>query len=411
MLGAQSLLTADPEIPRFLQAGATCRTLLLVLRSVGFAQHVMAWIMSRDGLQSKQRKKDWDMPRLRLPEGATPKTKLETMLEFFDPKRSPSWQALADGAATLQPEGSVYWDSVLEFNRAGHKTGILKIWQNLLPCLAHMLLKSCAATLRYPWRLILTLSPDMELRSRIAEEFYNYSPCCLPRGLKPFHDSLTRPEDVLAAEARAIITELMWQTDLSIFDRECGHSQTRAHIEAANGKTPTFENVCFARFGKEVWQHFQHLESSLQKPQAPHKRGRTPRCGHVKRQRYDAWNAYVEYNKGLATGVDGGQNNIRKGGSPGIGNRAPAGSRVPWIPGWGAEGGGGPEARRKEGGRAGGGWAQELGATEPREPRAQGPRAHELMRGERREEKVAEWRVAQDWGLEIRSRKKTAGHW
>ena len=311
-----------------MQAGATCRTLLLVLRSVQFAQRVMAWIMSRDGLQMKQRRKDPDVPR--IPKGEVPISKVEAMLEFFDPARSPSWKALAEGAATLQPEGSAYWDSVMEFNRASHHTGILKIWQNLLPCLAHLLLKTCAASLRYPWRLILTLSPDLELRERIAGEFYNLSPCCLPRGLKPFHDSLTCPEDVLAVEARAIITELMWQTDLSIFDREIGHSQTRAHIDAANGKTPSFEDVCLARFGKEVWQQFKHFHSSLQKTKetpAPPKKGRRPH--RVKRLRYDGWNAYVEHNKGLAGTGPNAANEIKSGGPPGIGNPAPAAPGIP----------------------------------------------------------------------------------
>ena len=372
MLGAQSLLTTDPEIPRFLQAGSTLRTLLLVLRSVGFAQHVMAWILSRDGLASSRLNSGGLRDAPRLPKDAIPKTKLESMLEFFDPTRSPSWKALADAAATLQPEGSVYWDSVLEFNRAGHQTGILKIWQNFLPCLAHLLLKVCAVSLRYPWRLILTLSPDMELRARIAQEFYNLSPCCLPRGLKPFHDSLTRPEDVLTVEARAIITELMWQTDLSIFDREVGHSNTRAHIEAANGKTPTFENVCLARFGKEVWQQFKHLESSLQTPAPPPKLGRPP-SDRVKRRRYDAWNAYVEHNKGLAGKGVGAVSKIKQGSSPGIGNRAPAGSRVPWT----LDGGRRAEGDRKQGGRRGGGrvgpGAGGHGARGAQGPGTQGP--------------------------------------
>ena len=51
-----------------------------------------------------------------------------------------------------------------------------------------------------------------------------------PCGVKALRDSLRTPGDLFSAEKQAVVAELSWQLDLTIFDREVSHARTKSFV-------------------------------------------------------------------------------------------------------------------------------------------------------------------------------------
>ena len=94
-----------------------------------------------------------------------------------------------------------------------------------------------------------------ELREQVAGEFFTLRSCCSPRGVKALHESLRTPGDLFSAEKQAVVEELSWQLDLTIFDREVSHARTKSFVDLGGGKVPALEAVTMAQLGREIWQH------------------------------------------------------------------------------------------------------------------------------------------------------------
>ncbi len=295
----------------FLHAGNTTTTLLLILRAVSPAQSVMAWILARDGVAAKKR---FDLQfRIAGDPDLQAKSKPEIVTEFMDPSCSPVWRAVSAGSLTLSPSQGHYWNAVLEYNRSHDHWAVQQIWTHLLPALAHVWLRVGMLTYKFPWRLLLMLSPDETVRRETSIAFYRLKPCCLPRGVRSLHAALKSETDLLNAEFTSLIKELAWALDLSIFDRECSHASTRAHIESSNGVAPHFESVCHASFGGDVWQNFVaegKVKGGGQAAQAVRGRPRNPEA--KKRARLDGWNVFVCENS-VRRGAPGAREQIRSG--------------------------------------------------------------------------------------------------
>ena len=279
----------------FFHESATAFTLMLVLLSLSFAHKVMAWAMSRDGMPARCKQPFRTLEGV-LRERHDKRPKPEVMLEFFDPRSSPVWSALADGSMSMhETRGPTFWRAAVVFHRGSTADAIRTIWRSVLPALALMWLKVAVLTLSWPWRLLLLLSADPTVRETVAREFHGLLLCCVPRGIKALFQAFAGGDwrQLLCYECKVIVQEPAWQLDLSIFDREMSHASTQSHIERANGAAPKFENICHAQFGKEVMQHFKSEQAPPPQTQGP---GR-PSNQRQKRLRYDSWNAYVSANK------------------------------------------------------------------------------------------------------------------
>ena len=275
---------------QYFQASDTAVTPLLVLSSLSPAHQIMAWVLARGGVPSRTKREFCGVQTAAL---TNAKPKPEVLLEFFGPATSPIWSALHAGSTVLlTPHAQPYWQAVVDYHRGSFQACVLLIWQSYLPSLVRIWWRMVTLARGWPQRLLLLLSDNEATRQRVAREFMCLKPCCVPRGVKALHESTRSLEDLLSYETKVLVQELAWQLDLSIFDREVSHARTKAHVEASNGHALGFESVVLAHFGKEVWQHF----AADARPGAQTLTRGRPKS-HVKRRRYDAWNAYVATNK------------------------------------------------------------------------------------------------------------------
>ena len=273
----------------FFNVGITGCVMVLVLTCLQSGHRIMAWVMSRDGIPARSSRPFKTLGDLELKK----KSKPEALLEFFAPSSSPVWSALSEGCMNLHDRGRAaeHWCCVVAYHQGSFKDVIVMIWQNQLPVLAHIWAKLVELLLSWPQRLLLLLSDHDEIRRLVARTFPFLCKCCMPRGVEALQRDCPSEEATLAYDKKVLAKELAWQLDLSIFDREVSHACAKTHIEAANGKAPSFENVATTQFGKEVWQQFAAAVGG------PPKRGQgRPQIQYKKRLRYDAWNAYVAAN-------------------------------------------------------------------------------------------------------------------
>ena len=268
----------------------------MILNSLKPAHRIMAWIMSRDGIPTRCSRPFRALGDLELRK----KSKPETLLEFFTPCSSPVWSALSDGCMGFhESRAADHWRCFQAYHRGSQQAGVLKIWQSQLPVLVHIWSRLVELLLSWPQRLLLLLSESADVRRSVAQVFPNLKKCCVPRGVHALHSSCATEAQTLAYDKKVLVQELSWQLDLSIFDRETSHAATKHHIQACNGRAPSFENVAEAQVGKEVWQHFSAAAGHGEK--LKRKAGR-PKNVTEKRLRYDAWNAYVAANKPAGRG-------------------------------------------------------------------------------------------------------------
>ena len=91
------------------------------------------------------------------------------------------------------------------------------------------------------------------------------------------------------------------QLDLTNYDQVLNHARMRLSFIPCNGRPLSFENAAMIHMSHTIQSQNQQATAKLQPP----KRGRgRPQAFTRKRQRFDAWHAFVQLNKPVRDGPE-----------------------------------------------------------------------------------------------------------
>ena len=129
----------------FFRASSSIQELIVYLTGISVETHILAWLMGHEGQAGNARKLKSDLAIGRggnqdHPFFETAKSKVDSVLQFVVPDRSPVWKSLENGAKMLNPEFEVrYWSLLWDYTAAGKSPrGIQLIWTGTVPLLARI---------------------------------------------------------------------------------------------------------------------------------------------------------------------------------------------------------------------------------------------------------------------------------
>ena len=239
----------------------TIISLIVYLKVIGVHYRIMAWLMEHDSKIGAGDAADHDgilgsvfgQPAL-APGQRVVESRIDAAVKFVTPAVSPIWESMAHGCHLLD-EGldDENWRALWHYSGGRSADGIQLIWSTLLPKLARLEVNVCLVVDAFHFKLFKLFSPDHQTRVSVSEEWEaTRCPGCLGKSLEGLHESFPVAADCESPTFKAIVKEIIAQTDFSIFDVEIEHHLARDHLDRGMGNSAYLESASLAHMARDV---------------------------------------------------------------------------------------------------------------------------------------------------------------